>query len=96
MPSDFLVDLIDHKQRVGLYMQKFAEKLFEKTIGDIDPVNPDDISLIDIARMFFHQVEELDLDDQVLSITDNMKNYIYGKRNRKPAIHVSIHRVRSI
>ena len=32
MPSDFLVDLIDHKRRVGLYLQKLANALFVRAI----------------------------------------------------------------
>lgn len=28
MPSDFLIDLVDHKRRVGLYLQKVADALF--------------------------------------------------------------------
>lgn len=32
MPSDFLVDLIDHKRRVGLYMQKVANALFGRAV----------------------------------------------------------------
>lgn len=84
MPSDFLVDLIDHKRRVGLYMQKFANKLFQRTIKalheGVDPVKASEASLIDIARMFCHQIEELDLDEQVLNVTDNTINYICGKR----------------
>ncbi len=32
MPSDFLVDSIDHKRRVGLYLQKVANALFGRAI----------------------------------------------------------------
>lgn len=32
MPSDFLVDLIDHKRRVGLYLQKVANALFGRAV----------------------------------------------------------------
>lgn len=32
MPSDFLVDLIDHKRRVGGYLQKVANALFQRAV----------------------------------------------------------------
>lgn len=32
MPSDFLIDLIDHKRRVGLYLQKVANALFGRAV----------------------------------------------------------------
>jgi hypothetical protein len=32
MPSNFLVDLIDHKRRVGLYLQKVANALFQRAV----------------------------------------------------------------
>lgn len=32
MPSDFLVDLIDHKRRVGIYLQKIANALFSRAV----------------------------------------------------------------
>lgn len=32
MPSDFLVDLIDHKRRVGLYLQRVANALFGRAV----------------------------------------------------------------
>jgi len=52
MPSDFLVDLIDHKRRVGFYLQKIANALFQQ-VNDIETQsNPDELSLIDLARMY--------------------------------------------
>lgn len=32
MPSDFLIDLIDHKRRVGTYLQKVANALFGRAV----------------------------------------------------------------
>jgi len=32
MPSPFLIDLIDHKRRVGLYIQKVANALFGRAV----------------------------------------------------------------
>jgi len=52
MPSDFLVDLIDHKRRVGLYMQKFVCGLFQQWIDLEDRTDLDEISLIDLVRTY--------------------------------------------
>jgi hypothetical protein len=79
MPSDFLVDLIDHKRRVGLYMQKFTEKLFQKAIEQDYTINRDEMSLIDIARLFFRQEEEVDLDTQMYKIMLNTREILRGK-----------------
>jgi hypothetical protein len=52
MPSDYVTDLIDHKRRVGLYLQKFTEKLFQQIIDKEDRTDPTQMSLVDLTSMF--------------------------------------------
>lgn len=78
MPSDFLVDLIDHKRRVGLYMQKFADKLFQQWIGMENRTDLDEISLIDLVRTYCQTNPhiEFEVNSQMDVIRNNTFRYI--------------------
>src|SRR5712691_1387331 len=50
MPSNFIKDLVDHKQRVAGYMQKVAASLFERaTVHDNSKFGPEEFELYDAA-----------------------------------------------
>lgn len=78
MPSDFLIDLIDHKRRVGLYIQKFVHALFQQWIDLEDRTDLDEISLVDLVRTYCQSNPhiEFEYNSQMDTIRNNTFRYI--------------------